>query len=127
MSTFLRTILCASALTMTAVEAIADKSGYCMDRAAAKNTIDRRGGSFVTVTPEQWQFLRGIYAMNPATPPGLPFGDSAVIARIPGDEGALIFFIDAERACTPMPVPQALVEMLDRIGAGDITHPNGPA
>ena len=127
MSAFLRTILCASTLSMTAVEAIADTSGYCIDRAAAKSNIDRRGGSFVTVTPEQWQFLRGIYAMNPATPPGLPFGDSAVIAKIPGDDGALIFFIDAERACTPMPVPQALVEMLERVGAGDIAHANGPA
>ena len=127
MSAFLKTILCASALSMAAADAMADASGYCMDRAAAKNNIDRRGGSFVTVTPEQWQFLRGIYAMNPATPPGLPFGDSAVIAKIPGDEGALIFFIDAERACTPMPVPQALVEMLDRVGSGDIAHPNGPA
>ena len=127
MSAFLKTILCASALSMLTVEAIADASGYCMDRAAAKSNIDRRGGSFVTVTPEQWQFLRGIYAMNPATPPGLPFGDSAVIAKIPGDEGALILFIDAERACTPMPVPQALVDMLDRVGAGDVAHPNGPA
>ena len=127
MSAFLKAILCASALSMAAIEARAEANGYCMDRAAAKSNIDRRGGSFVTVTPEQWQFLRGIYAMNPATPPGLPFGDSAVIAKMPGDDGALIFFIDAERACTPMPVPQAHVEMLERVGAGDIAHPNGPA
>jgi hypothetical protein len=107
--------------------ALADPSGLCMDRTAAKDNFDRRGGSFVTVTPEQWQFLRGIFAMNPATPPGLPFGDSAVIARIPGDQGAIILFIDGNSACTPMPVPDELIEMLDRVGGGEITHPNGPA
>ena len=98
-----------------------------MDRAAARDNVGKRGGSFVTVTPEQWQFLRGIYAMNPATPPGLPFGDSAVIARIPGDQGAIILFIDGDSACTPMPIPGELIEMLNRVGGGEIPHPNGPA
>ena len=127
MLNFPKAFLLAAGLSFVADAAFADASGLCIDRAAAKDNIDKRGGSFVTVTPEQWQFLRGIYAMNPATPPGLPFGDGAVIARIPGDQGALILFIDGTNACTPMPVPRELVEMLDRVGAGEIPHPNGPA
>jgi len=127
MMTFLKVLLCGSGLAMTGGAALADASGFCIDRAAAKDNIDKRGGSFITATPEQWQFLRGIYAMNPATPPGLPFGDSAVIAKVPGDRGAIILFIDGTQACTPMPVPQELIDMLDRVGVGDIPHPNGPA
>ena len=123
----MRTLNLSLAIALFASPALADQSGFCIDRAVAKDNIDKRGGSFVTVTPEQWQFLRGIYAMNPATPPGLPFGDSAVIARIPGDQGAVILFIDGDSACTPMPVPGELIDMLDRVGGGDIPHPNGPA
>jgi hypothetical protein len=65
--------------------------------------------------------------MNPATPPGLPFGDSAIIVKVPGEQGGAILFIDEGRACTPMRVPQELLDMLERVGGGDIPHANGPA
>ena len=87
----MRPLILAYALAMMSSPALAAPGHSCIDRAGAKENIEKRGGSFITVTPEQWQFLRGIYAMNPTTPPGLPFGDSAVIARVPGDQGDLSF------------------------------------
>ena len=61
----------------------ADSSGQCVDVSVPKGAIAARNGKWIELTPEQWQFLRGIYAMNPATPQGLPYGDKAVMVAGP--------------------------------------------
>ena len=43
----------------------------CVDISVPKGAIAARNGKWIELTPEQWQFLRGIYAMNPETPAGL--------------------------------------------------------
>ena len=60
--------------------------------------------------------------MNPQTPPGLPYGDHAVLAQIAGDTGGLIFFIDGDKACTPMPVPHELISMMQDVATDKIGH-----
>ena len=60
--------------------------------------------------------------MNPATPPGLPYGDKAVLAQVSGDTGGLVFFIDGAKACTPMAVPGALISMMQDVATDTITH-----
>ena len=102
--------------------AIAAEAGHCIDSSAPKKAVEDRKGKWIELTQEQWEFLRGVYAMNPATPPGLPFGDKAVLARVDNDTGGLIFFIDGDRACTPMPAPAALLTMLDDIATSRIKH-----
>jgi hypothetical protein len=94
----------------------------CIYASIPKGWIAERNGRWIELTSDQWQFLRGIYAMNPQTPPGLPYGDHAVLAQVGGEAGGLIFFIDGDKACTPMPVPKELIDMLRDIGAGTITH-----
>jgi hypothetical protein len=88
-----------------------------------KAIVAKQGGAWVDLTTSQWEFLRGIYAVNPATPAGLPVGDRAAMAEIAGNGGALVFFIDGDKACTPMPVPQELVDVLRDVGSGQIKHP----
>jgi hypothetical protein len=39
----------------------------CVDVSVAKKAIEARNGRWVELTSDQWQFLRGIYAMNPLT------------------------------------------------------------
>ena len=94
----------------------------CVDAAVPKKMIEARNGKWIRVTQEQWQFLRGIYAMNPLTPPGLPFGDAAVLATVEGNAGGLVFFIDGDKACTPMAVPDKLLEMMDDVATAKISH-----
>ena len=77
------------------------------------------------MTAEQWQFLRGIYAMNPGTPAGLPYGDKAVLAEVEGNTGGLVFFIDGDKACTPMPVPHELLAMMQDVATATIMHETG--
>jgi len=87
-----------------------------------KQAIEARNGKWIQLTPEQWEFLRGIYAMNPLTPPGLPYGDKAALAKVDGNSGGLVFFIDGDKACTPMPVPQTLLSMMDDVATAKINH-----
>lgn len=73
---------------------------------------------------DQWEFLRGVFVMNPTTPPGLPYGDSAVLVKKNGSaKDGVVFFVDDEKACTPMPVPEQMVDLLKKVGAGKNNHP----
>ena len=100
-------------------------AAHCVDASVPKKMIEARNGKWIRVTQEQWQFLRGIYAMNPLTPPGLPYGDRAALARVDGNSGGLIFFIDGDKACTPMPVPDTLLSMMDDVATAKINHEGG--
>ncbi len=98
------------------------QTAHCMDIVASKAAITSHNGQWIELTPEQWQFLRGIYAMNPNTPPGLPFGDKAALAQVEGDTGGLVFFIDGQKACTPMAIPRELIAMVKDVAMDNIAH-----
>jgi hypothetical protein len=97
-------------------------AGQCVDIALPKAAIETHHGKWIQLTSEQWQFLRGIYAMNPETPPGLPYGDKAALAKVDGNSGGLVFFLDGDKACTPMPVPQTLLSLMDDVATAKISH-----
>lgn len=94
----------------------------CVNISVPKDAIAARNGRWIELTPEQWQFMRGIYVMNPATPAGLPYGDRAILAEVPGHAGGVVFFIDGDRACTPMPVPSEITAMLQDVATGTLNH-----
>ena len=94
----------------------------CVNVSVPKDAISAHHGRWIELTPQQWQFLRGIYAMNPLTPPGLPYGDRAALAQVAGDDGGLVFFIDGDRACTPMAVPHQLMTMIVDVATDTIPH-----
>jgi hypothetical protein len=117
-----RSLVLAGALAILPQMAFAAETGECVDVSVPKHAIEARNGKWIELTPDQWQFLRGIYAMNPLTPPGLPYGDKAALATVEGNSGGLIFFIDGERACTPMSVPDSLLSMMDDVATAKINH-----
>ena len=105
-----------------AVAAETDEAAVCVDISVPKKAIEAHNGRWIQLTADQWEFLRGIYAMNPLTPPGLPYGDKAALAKVEGDSGGLVFFIDGDKACTPMPVPDKLLTMMDDVATAKINH-----
>jgi hypothetical protein len=117
-----RSLALAAVLTALPQFALAGETGQCVDVSVPKQAIEARNGKWIELTPEQWEFLRGIYAMNPLTPPGLPYGDKAALAKVDGNAGGLIFFIDGDKACTPMPVPDTLLSMMDDVATAKINH-----
>jgi hypothetical protein len=97
-------------------------ASYCVDVSIPRHAIEARNGRWIELTSEQWQFLRGIYAMNPETPPGLPYGDKAVLAQVDNTSGGLVFFVDGDKACTPMRAPPQLLALMDEVATGNINH-----
>ena len=118
----IRSLALAGALAALPQVVAAAESAQCVDVSVPKHAIEARNGKWIQLTPEQWEFLRGIYAMNPLTPPGLPYGDKAALARVDGNSGGLIFFLDGDKACTPMPVPDKLLAMMDDVATAKINH-----
>ena len=77
---------------------------------------------WIELTQEQWQFLRGVYVLNSETPPGLPYGDKAVLAQLENIAGGSVFFIDGDKGCTRMPAPPALLTLTDNVATAKINH-----
>jgi hypothetical protein len=99
-----------------------DSTTKCVDASAPKAVIEAHHGRWIILDTNQWQFLRGVYAMNPETPPGLPYGDHAALARFEGREDGIVFFIDGDKVCTPMLAPSQLLSMMADVGAKTIRH-----
>jgi hypothetical protein len=97
-------------------------AGYCVDATVPRKAVEARNGRWIELTSDQWQFLRGIYAMNPETPPGLPFGDNAVLAQVDSSASGLVFFIDGDKACTPMRAPPQLLALMQEVATGGVNH-----
>jgi hypothetical protein len=94
----------------------------CVDASVPKHAAEARQAKWIELTSDQWQFLRGIYAMNPLTPPGLPYGDKAALVEIDGRSGGMVFFMDGDKACTPMAVPDQLLAMIHDVATAKISH-----
>ncbi len=96
----------------------------CESRSKMEATGHEHHAKWREGTLAQWQFLRGIYAMNPLTPPGLPYGDTVGWwIREGEDKGAVAYFLDGIMACTPMAMPEELLKLLDQVESGEIPHP----
>ena len=91
-----------------------------------KDRLKSQGAQWIQATGPQWEFLRGISAMSPVTPPGLPFGDKAIIASKEGDETGMVMFIDGGQVCGMMAAPKMLMEMLKDVKTGTILHQGAP-
>ena len=100
----------------------AESAARCVDASVPKHAAEASHGKWIELTSDQWQFLRGIYAMNLVTPPGLPHGDKAALVKIDGRSGGLVFFIHGNRACMPMAVPDELLAMMDDVAIAKINH-----
>ena len=90
-----------------------------VDVATVRAAINGQDGKPIEITPDQWQFLRGVYAMNPEAPPGLPYGDNAVLAQDGGDSDGQLFFIDGDKPCAPTHAPPALLSLMERVTTAD--------
>jgi hypothetical protein len=99
-----------------------EPASACVDVSAPKSAIMARHGKWIELTSAQWQFLRGVFVVNPNTPSGLPYGDKAVLAQIEGKPGGLVFFIDGGMACTPMEIPQALLTIVQDVETTAVNH-----
>jgi hypothetical protein len=118
-----RLAIAVALLAVPQVSLASDESvGECVDVSTPKREIIAQHGKWTELTSAQWQFLRGVYVLNPNTPPGLPYGDKAVLVQVDGRSGGLVLFIDGEMACTPMAIPQPLLGIVQGVATAAVNH-----
>jgi hypothetical protein len=90
-----------------------------LDVATVRAAITGQDSKPIEITSNQWRFLRGVYAMNPEAPRGLPCGDNAVLAQDSSDTDGLLFFVDRDKPSAPMRAPPTLLSLMDRVAMAD--------
>lgn len=86
-----------------------------------RSVVSRGGTEFHKLTDKQFAFMRGAFINAVNTPVELPPGDRGLIARYP-DGGGFVVFSDEGRSCAQMAVPPHLIELLEAVERGDVTH-----
>lgn len=114
-----------AALSVLAL-ACATTAHACSDLAKTKQDALDAKATWIGLTEAQWNFARGVYIYKPDTPKGMPFGDSAAIVRRDDRSGSLIFFIDGDKACSPMALPSEVTDFLLSVGEGFVKHEGQP-
>jgi len=85
----------------------------CVDLAKVRAAVEGQCSKLIEITPDQWRFLRGVYAMNAEAAPGLPCGDDVVLAQGGGDADGLLFFVDGGKLGAPMHASPALLSLME--------------
>jgi hypothetical protein len=100
-----------------------DAGGFRCGPASGANEMARATGGepFITLSGEQFQFVRGLFVMAPDTPSSLPPGDRAAMS-MRADGSASIVFVDGDQACAPMKLGKEGVDLLMQVGRGEIVH-----
>jgi len=91
-----------------------DFADRCVDLATLRTAIAGRYSKPIEITPDQWRFLRGVYAMSADAPPGLPCGDDVVLTQGCGDSEGLLFFVDGDKVGAPMHAPPTLLSLMEQ-------------
>lgn len=74
------------------------QSMHCYPLSMMRHSIEEAGGKLIDLTPEQFQFMRGVFVGFPPTSTELPPGDHAVMGVL-GNDGGGVLFIDGDQAC----------------------------
>ena len=79
--------------------------------------VSRAGSSTIrSLKPAQFNFLQGIYAMAPDTPPGLPPGEDALLLTRDNDEdNGYVLWVRGTLVCDPWLIPKKLIELIDEV------------
>ena len=86
----------------------------CVNLANVRAAVEGQYSKLIEITPDQWRFLRGVYAMNAEAPRGLPCGDDVVLAQGDGEPDGLLFFVDGGKLGAPMHAPPALLSLMEQ-------------
>jgi hypothetical protein len=81
----------------------------CVDASAPKHAAEARRGEWIELTSDQWHFLRAALRRQ-------------ALIKIDGCSGGMVVFIDGDKACTPLAVPDELLAMMDDVATATISH-----
>ena len=81
----------------------------------------RAAGMTVTLTPEQFQFVRAFYMATPPVSRELPVGDKAFLAKFANGEMAFGLFDEGVgQVCAAFEASDWLATIVDAVGRGEV-------
>lgn len=80
--------------------------------------LNMPGGSWQALPHNVFLFLQGAYYATP--PQAFPKGDSAVLAKMRGEN--IVYFIDGAMACSPFHIPDVMVQAFGSVANGEVFH-----
>lgn len=122
MLTTLRTGVLAALLACLGFPLAAQAAAGCVPLDGAKQAVLAARGSWVDLSQDQWQFIRGAYAFT--IPVEMPSGDRAALGRLPSEDDSMVFFIDGDRTCERFKLSLLGLKML--LNVGEIKHGGDP-
>ena len=91
----MRSLAAAGALTVLPQLVFAAEAGKCVDVSVPKKAVEAQKGKWIELTPDQWEFLRGISCDPPTRPRPSPM---ATRRRSPGSTvGGMVSFLSERR------------------------------
>jgi hypothetical protein len=78
--------------------------------------LKKAGASVVTLTPEQFQFVRALYVGMPPISMSLPPGETAIEATI--GKSVMIALVTGDQSCGRFLAPDYVLKMLDDVATG---------
>lgn len=113
----LRAIAFASAMLIagSAMAASSKQGGNCLVLSKLKADASVKVS---TLTPGQWNWLRGFFAGSPPALQGALPGTGAIILQRPGDKGGMLMWTRGVLACAPQHVPPPFIDALNNTKTG---------
>jgi hypothetical protein len=111
-----------ASLLLFAAPTVAGAVSCEQDAAPIKAAITDKGGRWIELNHDQRMFVAAYYILSPATPSNAPLGDKTVLAKLPGDKGGLLIWLDGDKACVALPIPDELLTLMDDVTSGEVHH-----
>jgi len=83
-----------------------------------------KGYTYTKVTPGQYHFLQGVWAVSPNLPGDAPPGDGAAVIRKDHTPGGAIAWTRGALVCTIISAPEKLLRLMSAIKTGQL-DPDG--
>jgi hypothetical protein len=82
------------------------------------------GVKIIDLTPDQFQFARALYVTLPPMSHAFPPGDRAIAATVGAD--VMVAIVDGETSCARFRAPDFVLQMMNDIKTGKVTHAGDP-
>jgi hypothetical protein len=89
--------------------------------------VNKAADGSVPLNDDQFQFVRALFIAIPPVTGELPAGDHAALFLDGVNKAVMVGIMDGDRVCARFTAPDFIVNLIVKVGQGEITHAGRPA
>jgi hypothetical protein len=89
--------------------------------------VNKAADGSVPLNDDQFQFVRALFIAIPPVTGELPAGDHAALFLDGVNKAVMVGIIDGDRVCARFTAPDFIVNLIVKVGQGEITRAGRPA